>query len=326
MQKSTLRSFFFLALTLFTSNLFAGTWENGHYTGVYGARNYYVYVPSNLPVGHRAPIVVMIHGCDQSASDFAKGTRIEQWAEKEKFIALFPEQSLAYNPFKCWNWVIPGNNTRAGESQVIIEMIDAVVKKYDGDVHNVFAAGMSSGASMVSILGNCYPERFKALGSHDGTQYYASATGLDFASVVLNGATVNADFAAYTGYGCSYFASNKPNKMPIIIFHGMNSPLMSPVHAFQIENEMKTFNDYLDNGMKDNSYFRSKAVTNVPESATYGYNLYTTTNQANEVIIERYMIDKLGHDWSGGAEGKYNDPKGPDATALILKFFKRFGL
>jgi poly(3-hydroxybutyrate) depolymerase len=39
------------------------------------------------------------------------------------------------------------------------------------------------------------------------------------------------------------------------------------------------------------------------------------------------MVDKLGHDWSGGAAGlKYNDPKGPDATALMVKFFKKYGL
>jgi poly(3-hydroxybutyrate) depolymerase len=206
-------------------------------------------------------------------------------------------------------------------------MVDQVVKLHDADPKNVFAAGMSSGASMVSILGNCYPDRFKALGSHDGTQYYASATGLDFAQVVLTGASVSADVAASTGFACSYFVANKPTKMPIIIFHGMNSPLMSPVHAFQIENEFMAFDDFLDNSRKDNSFFRSKDIVNIPESETYGYNLYTTTNQANEVIIERYMIDKLGHNWSGGLENmKYNDPKGPDATGLIIKFFKRFGL
>lgn len=317
-----------LLLTTFVipTNLFAGIWEKGRYSGIYGARNYRVYIPSSVARSSRTPIVVMLHGCDQSAEDFAKGTRIEKWAEKEKFIALFPEQSLVYNPFKCWNWVVPASNLRVGEAQVIVDMVDDVVKRYDADANNVFATGMSSGASMVSILGNCFPERFKALGSSDGTQYYATATGLDFAQVVLSGASVTADVAAWTGYGCSYFAQNKPTKMPIIIFHGMNSPLMSPVHAFQVENEFKAFNDYLDNDRRDNSYFRAKDVINVPETNTYGYTLYTTTDQDNDVIIERYMVDKLGHDWSGGVEGKYNDPKGPDATALMVKFFKRYGL
>jgi poly(hydroxyalkanoate) depolymerase family esterase len=305
-----------------------GTLSNGQNSGIYGTRNYKVFIPSGVTKASKAPVVVMLHGCEQTAEEFAKGTRIAEFAEKEKFIVLLPEQNPAYNSFKCWNWVMPVNNSRMGEPQAIIEMLDAVIAKYSANSERVYAAGMSAGASMVSILGNCFPERFKALGSHDGTQYYASYTGLDFAEVVLNGASVPTNIAARTGYSCSlYGGANRPTKMPIIIFHGMNSPLMSPVHAFQIENEFKAFNDLLDDGSQNNSYFKSKAVIDVPDSKTYGYNLYTTTNQENQVLIERYMVNTLGHDWSGGvANLPYNDPKGPDATALIVKFFKRFGL
>ena len=323
----SLISFLLVTAIFSSSSLFAGTWKTGNSSGLNGLRDYKIYIPDGLSKGHKAPLVVMLHGCEQSAEEFAKGTRIAEWADKEKFVALLPEQNSVYNPFKCWNWVMPSNNLRAGETAAIIEMMDLVIKKYDLDNDHVYAAGMSAGASMVSILGNCYPERFKALGSHDGTQYYATATGLDFANVVLSGASVPSAIAAHTGFACSYFASNKPTVMPIIIFHGMNSPLMSPVHAFQIEDEFKAFNDYLDNGVKDNSYYKSKEIVNVPESTTYGYNLYTTVNQENDVFIERYMVDKLGHDWSGGvANLPFNDPKGPDATALMVKFFKRFGL
>lgn len=319
------------SLILFTvlslQNLVAGTWTSANSSSSNGIRKYLVYTPANLSKSHKAPLIVMLHGCDETANDFAGGTRIAEWAEKEKFVVLLPEQSTAYNPYRCWNWVVPTNNLRAGEPQAIISILDTVIDKYGIDKDNVFAAGMSAGASMVNILGNCYPERFKALASQDGTQYYATATGLDYSNVVLKGASVPSNIAAGTGFACSSFAYNKPNVMPIIIFHGMNSPMMSPVHAFQVEDEMKAFNDYLDNGMLDNSNFRSKKNINVPESKTYGYNLYTTTNRNNEVYIERYMIDKLGHSWSGGVGSfKYNDPKGPDATALIIKFFKRFGL
>lgn len=316
------------ALLIATSfSLSAGTWKTANSADVSGVRKYNVYIPSTLIKNQKAPLIIMLHGCDETAADFATATRIADWADKEKFVVLVPEQSTAYNPYKCWNWVAPSNNLRAGETQAIISMLDIVTEKYGIDRDNVFAAGMSAGASMVSILGNCYPERFKALASHDGTQYYATATGLDYATVVLNGASVSANVAAGAGFACSAFVFNRPSVMPMIIFHGMNSPLMSPVHAFQTEDEMKAFNDYLDNGMLDNSNFRSKNTINVPETKTYGYNLYTTTNQNNDVYIERYMIDKLGHDWSGGVGGfKYNDPKGPDATALIIKFFKRYGL
>lgn len=301
--------------------------EKGSYQGIFGRRDYKVYIPKGLAKNKKAPVVVMIHGCEQTAEDFAAGTRIVRWADKEKFIVLLPEQNILYNPYKCWNWVLPVNNARTGETQVIIEMLDAVLEKYNGDETKVFAAGMSSGASMVNILGNCYPERFKALGSHDGTQYYSTSTGMDFADVVLHGAAIPPYVAAQTGNNCSSFVRGRPSKMPIIIFHGMSSPLMSPAHAFQIESEFKIFNDYLDNNKRDNSYFLEKSVKFFPATSTYGYNKYTLINPNHEVLIERYMINDLAHGWSGGLSTlPYNDPKGPDATAMIIEFFKNNGL
>lgn len=314
-------------LSALLANAHAGTWSASKYDGLLGKRNYRVYVPTTLKKNSKSPVVIMLHGCQQTADDFAKGSRVEKWADKNKFIALFPEQNIAYNSFKCWNWILPANNSRMGEAQVIIEMLDTVLNEYNGDTERVFAAGMSAGASMVNILGNCYPERFKALGSHDGSQFYSSYFGLDFAEVVLNGASVPSAISAKIGNSCSSTVSNRPTKMPIIIFHGMKSPLMSPMHAFQVEAEFKAFNDYLDNGVKDNSYFLEKNVVNIPASDVYGYNLFTTTNTNNEIFIERYMIDDLSHGWSGGVKDlPYNDPKGPDASALIFNFFKKYGL
>lgn len=324
----TLIGFLFATHTAMAAN---DGMETGSYRGAYGTRNFKVYVPKNKSgvrsLKTKLPVVVMLHGCQQNADDFAKGSRITKWADKEKFIVLLPEQNLAYNPFKCWNWIIPSNNSRFGESEVIVSMVDQVIEKYNGDKERVFAAGMSAGASMVNILGNCYPERFKALGSHDGTQYYSSYYGLDFAEVVLSGASVPAHVSAFTGYACASMVKERPKKMPIIIFHGMKSPLMSPMHAFQVESEFKIFNDLLDNGIRDNSYFLDKNVENVAEGDRYGYNKYSVIDQDNDVLIERYMINDLGHGWSGGMPNMpYNDPKGPDATALIIKFFKQYGL
>jgi poly(hydroxyalkanoate) depolymerase family esterase len=301
---------------------------DGSYDGLYGKRNYKVYIPTGLDKTKKYPVIVMLHGCEQNAADFAKGTKIVSWAEEQKFIVLLPEQNAAYNSYKCWNWILPVNSTRSGEPEVIITMLDEVIRKYNGDSDRVFAVGMSAGGSMVSILGNCYPERFKALASHDGAQYYATATGLDYKDVVLYGATVPVATAAQTGYLCSSFITNRPKQMPIIILHGMAGPLMSPAHAYQVEAEFKILNDLLDNGTRDNSFVLEKKVTAVPATkTTYGYNKYEVIDHNHENLIETYMINDLSHSWSGGTAGmSYNDPKGPDATKFILEFFAKHGL
>ncbi len=58
----------------------AGTWTTDSYKGMYGTRTYKVYVPKTLEKNIKAPVVVMLHGCQQDANEFAKGTRIEKWA------------------------------------------------------------------------------------------------------------------------------------------------------------------------------------------------------------------------------------------------------
>jgi poly(hydroxyalkanoate) depolymerase family esterase len=308
-------------------SLHAGVWTTGTNQGIYGNRTYKVYVPDNLPSSSKPAVIVMLHGCEQNADDFAKGTRIEKWADKEHFIALFPEQNKANNSYKCWNWIVPGYNSRIGESQAIIEMLNAVLLQFNADSERVFVTGMSAGGSMASIMANCYPERFKAVASHDGSQFYSSYVGVDFAEVVKSGATVPASVAANLANSCSQFIYNRPKKMPAIIFNGMSSPIMTPLHAFQVESEFMAYNDILDNGINDNSYFLEKDIQNIAAGKLYGYTVYKTIDTDHEVLIERYMINGLGHGWSGGlATLPFNDPNGPDASMLIINFFKRFGL
>lgn len=314
------------ALGFFASTTQAGEWHKGVNAGIYGVRNYHLYIPTKAKAKKNNALVVFIHGCEQDPIEFAKGARMIEASEREGFLVLLPEQNKNYNPYKCWNWVLPANNTRAGEPEVIRMMTDEVTRKFDVDEKRIFLAGMSSGAGMVNILGNCYPDKFKALASHDGVMYNATNVAVDYEEVTVNGPSVAPWISAFKGYACASL-TDKPKSMPIIIFHGNNGPLMSPVHAFQIENQMKVYNDYLDNGKRDYSYFKEKSVNVVADTDRYGYTQFVVTNKFDEVFIERYMINHLGHAWSGGDKAfAYNDPKGPDATKLIIKFFKRFGL
>ena len=67
-----------------------------------GTRAYKLYVPARSPDGPM-PMVVMLHGCTQSADDFAAGTRMNRLAEAQGFLVVYPEQAAHANPSKCWN-------------------------------------------------------------------------------------------------------------------------------------------------------------------------------------------------------------------------------
>ena len=74
------------------------------------SRPYVVYTPANYQVGTATPLLVLLHGCKQTAEDFAVGTQMDQLAEQYGFIVLYPQQIHTSNRNLCWNWftAVPG--------------------------------------------------------------------------------------------------------------------------------------------------------------------------------------------------------------------------
>ena len=57
------------------------------------------YVPANLAAGR--PLVVVIHGCTQSAADMDDETGWTKWADQYGVALVFPQQQAANNSSKC---------------------------------------------------------------------------------------------------------------------------------------------------------------------------------------------------------------------------------
>lgn len=74
----------------------------GTYTGEsYGGRYYGKYVPSTYDGSEAVPLVMMLHGCTQSGDGFKDETQMNQVAEQEGFISIYPEETEGIN--SCWN-------------------------------------------------------------------------------------------------------------------------------------------------------------------------------------------------------------------------------
>jgi len=81
------------------------------------------FVPDGLPEG--APLVVVLHGCGQTAEAYANGTGWTALAERWKFALLTPEQKLSNNHGGCFNWFEPGDIERdQGEAASIRQMVE----------------------------------------------------------------------------------------------------------------------------------------------------------------------------------------------------------
>ncbi len=139
--------------------------ENTHLTEVRGFGSnpgnlrLFRYVPAGL--ADHAALVVVLHGCSQSAAAYDVGAGWSTLADRYGFALLLPEQQRANNPNGCFNWFQPGDAARGrGETQSIKQMIDKTVREGGIDPRRVFITGLSAGGAMTSVMLACYPEVF----------------------------------------------------------------------------------------------------------------------------------------------------------------------
>ncbi|WP_457586033.1 extracellular catalytic domain type 1 short-chain-length polyhydroxyalkanoate depolymerase [Ensifer canadensis] len=124
-----------------------------------GALKARMFVPQNLAAG--APLVVVLHGCTQSAAAYDEGSGWSELADRYDFALLFPEQQRANNANLCFNWFEPGDSKRdAGEALSIRQMIETMVSTYNLDRIRIFIVGLSAGGAMSSVMLASYPEVF----------------------------------------------------------------------------------------------------------------------------------------------------------------------
>lgn len=134
-----------------------------------------IYVPKLCA---EAPaLVVVLHGCSQTAASYDTGSGWSQLADEFGFILLLPEQRQANNPNRCFNWFHPDDTTRGrGEALSIRRMIDTVVEKYSVDRNQIFITGLSAGGAMTSVMLATYPEVFAGGAINAGLPYGCAAS------------------------------------------------------------------------------------------------------------------------------------------------------
>jgi poly(hydroxyalkanoate) depolymerase family esterase len=284
-----------------------GRFVERSYTNGAGSRSYKLYVPSGY-VGQAVPLIVMLHGCTQSPDDFATGTRMNGLAEEHTFLVAYPAQSGNANMQKCWNWFQTSDQQRGrGEPSIIAGITKQVMDEYEVEEGRVYVAGMSAGGAMAAILGATYPDLYAAVGVHSGLAPESAHDLSSAFTAMRQGGPVVAQ-PENTGQGRKI--------LPTIIFHGDGDTTVHPRNGERLL-------AHLDAGNRNGSSPRVNTRRGgVPGG--YEYTRFTYKDASGRDLVERWSVHGLGHAWSGGSyPGSYTDPKGPDASAEMLRFFRQ---
>lgn len=279
-----------------------------------GSHDYRLYIPSSyakaVEEGLHLPLIVMLHGCTQSPEDFAAGTRMNELAEEHRCLIVYPSQPAAANQNRCWNWFKPTDQHKGqGEPAWLAALTQSITEDYAVDSSRVYVAGLSAGAAMAVIMAETYPEMYAAVGVHSGLAY-KSASGLPSAMIAMHKGAADKDLGS-TGSG----SIQNSQFVPMIVFHGDQD------HTVSIRNGGQIFEQAKKRLQAQGSELSTQQHKQCSEQNCRSTQLKICDDKGVSQL-EYWKIHGAGHSWAGGSSaGSYTDPKGPDASKEMLRFF-----
>jgi poly(hydroxyalkanoate) depolymerase family esterase len=269
------------------------------------------YVPQDL--GHGAPLVVVLHGCNQSASSYNRGAGWTSAADEYGFALLFPEQQRANNPNLCFNWFAPDDASRGrGEALSIIQMVQDLCSRHAFDPQRVYITGLSAGGAMTAAMLASYPDVFAG---------GAVIAGLPFGTA----STVPEAFERMRGQGSFgpdqltalvRSASDHTGRWPTLsVWHGRSDQTVDASNAAALVDQWRGLH----------------GVTAAPTATetVAGQLRRVWCNRDGLEVIEEYVIGSMGHGTPihaapanhGEAAGPYMLDVGISSTRRIVAFW-----
>jgi poly(hydroxyalkanoate) depolymerase family esterase len=281
-----------------------------------------VHVPAGLDPGVSAPLVCMLHGCTQDPQSFAAATRMNAAADRHGFVVVYPGQERSANAQGCWNWFLPEHQERGrGEPAAIARAIGDLLgpdAPATIDRDRIFVAGLSSGGAMAAVLAAAYPDLVAAVAVHSGLAYRsATSVGAAFAAMARGG-----EDPTLQGPAAHAAMGSHARPVPSLVIHGDADTTVAPVNAAQALRQSMTANTLAGDAAWEPDPARPTETERGRVDGGHPFTRSRWRRPDGALRHELLLVHGLGHAWSGGAPGgSYTDPRGPDATEAICRFF-----
>ena len=271
------------------------------------------YVPETL--APRPALMVVLHGCTQTASAYNSGSGWSALADRYGFVLLFPEQQRANNPNGCFNWFQPGD-VRRGQGEVcsIRNMVDRCTHDHGVDKRRVFITGLSAGGAMASAMLACYPDVFAGGAIIAGLPFGAASDVRSALQMMSQSPSRSAD-----NWGALVRqASPHPGPWPrVSVWHGGSDATVVPANAREIVKQWTNVHGVAD--------------TSTTSERIDGFARRAWTSVTGDEVVELYDIPGMAHgtplatgagDNRGGAPGPYMLEAGISSSYHIARFFR----
>jgi poly(hydroxyalkanoate) depolymerase family esterase len=237
----------------------------------------FTYAPPELPPS--SPLVVVLHGCTQTAAGYDSGSGWSVLAERYGFAVLYPEQQESNNPNRCFNWFQAGDIERdQGEAASIRQMVERAIRDHGLDRNRVFVTGLSAGGAMTATMLATYPETFAGGAIVAGLPYHCATNVAEAFECMFQGQTRPA-----TEWGdLVRRASRHRGPWPkVSVWHGSADATVKPLNAGEIIKQWTNVH-----GLQA-SPSRTETVD--------GYPRRIWTNDAGIDVVDEYVITGMAH-------------------------------
>lgn len=231
-----------------------------------------------------APLVVVLHGCSESAKSVNRLTGWSELADRYGFYLLFPQQHITNNTSHCFNWFKMNEIERGkGESESIREMMSWMKKKFPIDSSQVSITGLSAGAAMSVVMIAAYPELFKSAAIFAGGPYKPGENIITaMSSMVTMPEKTPEEWQQLVWEQNPAFKGSYPQ---VLIFHGKNDPVVNIKSARELVKQWTAVH-------------RTDTVPDIieyPYTSNYDVTRKTFLNSNNDAVVMFYEFNNLGH-------------------------------
>jgi poly(hydroxyalkanoate) depolymerase family esterase len=269
-------------------------------------------VPPEADAATPIPLVVLLHGCRQTAMEFAAGTRFDELARRHSFLLACPEQPATDHRQRCWHWYEDAHQRRgAGEPEIltgITRAVSAEAQRWCVDPTRVYVAGLSAGGAMALVLAATYPDLYAAVGVHSAPPYGSATSGNDALGAMAGRGQSAMPVRGADGRGMP----------PAILFHGDGDHAVRMRAGERVAEQWLAFHAADDT--RPDRIVRRRTTTGGSDGRPYRTTRWYAASGPK--MLEFWQVSGLGHAWSGGRAGApYADPYGPRASTAMWAFF-----